>query len=241
MNTRRRASISALLLYLAMTGRAAATIPVVDVSAVRQLLQEVAAWNQQLEGMRLQLAQLQQTRVALTGSRGMDQLMPVPLAARNYLPPDWNGLAGLFAGGGGDASELASATRSQVESSAILAAADVSRLSPALQELLGAERAAVATGQALSRAAYAHSSDRFAALSMLIDKIRATPDAKAIAELQGRIAAEQAMLANEGAKLVALAHLTDAEHMRRDLTRRELVVQGHGTFGMRFQPAPPVP
>jgi P-type DNA transfer protein VirB5 len=230
-----------LFLLIAATNGASAAMPVIDVAAVTRLAQEITAWDEQLQGMRLQLAQLQRTTSALTGSRGMDQLLQVPPAARNYLPIDWTGLAGVTAGGGGIDPVLTRAARTQRDLNAILPAAALAGLPPPLQLMLRNERDAVATTQVLTRAAYAHSSARFVSLSTLIDQIRNTPDAKAIAELQSRIEAEQAMLANEGVKLTALAQVADAERGARDLMRREVAVQSHGAFGSRFQPVPPVP
>ena len=39
--------------------------------------------------MEQQITQLQQTYAAMTGSRGMQLLLPLSAATRNYLPPDW--------------------------------------------------------------------------------------------------------------------------------------------------------
>jgi len=230
-----------LVLLLATSGIADATMPVIDVAAVTRLAQEIKAWDEQLEGMRLQLGQLQRTTSALTGPRGMEQLLRQTPAARNYLPIDWTGLASAVGSGLGIDPALAQAARAQRDSNVVLPAAAVNRLPPPLQSMLRGERDTIAALQAATRAAYAHSSDRFASLSTLIDEIRATPDAKAIAELQSRIEAEQAMLANESAKLAALAQIADAERDARDLMRREAALQSHGAFGSRFQPVPPVP
>ena len=49
------------------------------------------------------------------------------------------------------------------------------------------------------------------------------------------------MLANEAIKLAALAQVADAGREARELARRESVLQNHGAFAARFQPAPPVP
>jgi type IV secretion system protein VirB5 len=235
-------SIAVCLFPLLMTtGTADAAMPVVDIAAVMNLAQEIMDWDEQLQGMRLQLAQMRRTTSALTGSRGMDQLLRQTPAARNYLPTDWAGLAGATGGGGGIDPALARAASAQRDLNAVLPAAALDRLPPPLQSTLRGERDAVAAVQAATRAAYARSSERFASLSTLIDQIRVTPDAKAIAELQSRIEAEQAMLTNEGVKLAALAQVTDAERAARDLVRRELTLQGHGAFGSRFQPVPPVP
>ena len=230
-----------LFLLLVAAGVADAAMPVIDIAALTKLRQEIMDWDEQLQGMRLQLAQLQRTTSALTGSRGMDQLLRQTAAARNYLPTDWVELVGATGGGGGVEPALAGAARAQRNLNAVLPAAALSRLPPPLQSTLREERDAVAAVQAATRVAYARSSERFASLSTLIDQIRATPDAKAIAELQGRIEAEQAMLTNEGVKLAALAQVTDADRAARDLVRHELALQNHGEFRSRFQPVPPVP
>jgi len=75
----------------------------------------------------------------------------------------------------------------------------------------------------------------------LIDRIGTAGDAKAIADLQGRIAAEQAMLANESVKLQTLAYSAEATRVSAEVARREAVIRGHGNFSTRFQPALPAP
>lgn len=235
----RAAAAAALLLLAGATAWAA--IPVVDVGAIDQLLQQVEAWREQLRDMQLQLEQLRQTREALTGARGMEGVLPIALAARNYLPPDWTAVAQLLSGSASAYRELANAVRAQVEANAVLSAEDLARLPATVTGVLADQRDGVATVQALTRAAYARSSDRFAALMALIDAIGGTDDAKAIAELQGRIGAEQAMLANEAVKLVALAQMQDGDRQARELAQRESVVKNHGAFGRRFQPVPPAP
>jgi type IV secretion system protein VirB5 len=226
---------------LLMATPADAMVPVIDVAALTQLIQEVLAWIEQLRSMEMQLTQLKQTYASTTGLRGMEQLLRLSPAARNYLPPDWNSLEAALTGGAMGNPVLASAIRTQVAVNAVLSPTDVTRLSARLQALLASEREAVAGSQTLTRLAYAQASDRFGSLETLIDKIGATPDAKAIAELQGRIGAEQAMLANEGVKLAALAQMSVAESAARDQIRREQVVASHGSFANRFQPTPPAP
>ncbi|MPN49131.1 Type IV secretion system protein virB5 [bioreactor metagenome] len=53
-------------------------------------------------------------------------------------------------------------------------------------------------------------------------KINDTPDPKAIAELQGRIAAEQAMIQNEQTKLQLYAMVAQAEDKIQQQQQREL-------------------
>jgi type IV secretion system protein VirB5 len=220
---------------------AQAMIPVIDIGAITQLFMQVQSWTEQLRGMEQQLGQLQQSYSAITGLRGMDQLLRLSDTARNYLPTDWAALQASLSGTAASYPELTAAVRAQSSANAVLTAADVARFPPALQALLAADRQAVAGGQALNRIAYARSSDRFSSLATLIDKIGATPDAKAIEELQGRIQAEQAMLSNEGLKLSSLAQVTSSDASARELARREQVVANHGNFATRFQPHPPAP
>jgi type IV secretion system protein VirB5 len=231
-------TMAALCAFGLAADPAQAAMPVVDIAAIRQLLQEVSAW-QELRGMAQQITQLRQTYAAMTGPRGMEQLLPLSAAARNYLPPDWAALEATLSGARSTYTDLTAAVRAQVDTNAVLAPADLARFSAPLQALLAEERQAVAGGQAITRAAYARSSDRFVSLATLIDRIGATPDAKAIEELQGRIEAEQAMLTNEGLKLAAFAQIAAAECAARDLVRREQVIANHGAFATRFQPTPP--
>jgi type IV secretion system protein VirB5 len=223
---------------LAMPARA--QFAVFDVAAVNQLVQQMSAWQQQLMSMRLQLQQLQQTHGALTGLRGMEKLLPLTSAERNYLPPDAAGLAATAAGTGSYGA-LSARVNEYVSGNAVLTVPDLARLPPADVTRLVSLRQTIALRQTLMSEAYAHSSERFTTLAVLIDKIAAAPDAKAIADLQARIAAEQSMLQNESAKIATLDHYAEAEREARELATREAVVKGHGRFATRFIPTNPVP
>ena len=233
--------ILALVLGTAMTVDANATIPVIDLAALSQLLQQMNAWQQQLRGMQSQRTQLQQTNQALTGERGMAQLLLQSAAERNYLPTDLSQLGSLATGAGAGYAGLSNSIRVLSASAGSLSAADIARLPAQSRDLLATARLAAAENQAVTSLAYSRSSDRFSQLSTLISTIGATPDLKAIAELQGRIAAEQAMLANEAVKLQSYAYAADAQRGAIDAKTREEIVHGHGSFASRFQPTPPAP
>lgn len=241
MKQRSRNFVLVACVSVALSAPAGATIPVVDVASLQQLVQQMLAWQQQLRGMQSQLAQLQQTRTALTGSRGMDQLLRQSSAERNYLPPDWTAMDALMHGGSGAYDSLARSARELIAANAKITVDELNRMPAWSRAILVAARQSAATQQAFTRLAYEHSSARFAALGSLIDKIGATPDVKAIAELQGRIAAEQAMLANEAVKLQSYGYAADAERASGEAARREAIVHGHGNFATRFQPTPPAP
>jgi len=239
MNTQQRIAMSMVL--LGICGIAEAAMPVIDVAAVRSLAQQVSAWHDQLKAMQLQLAQLQQTHAALTGRRGMERLLPVPVTARNYLPENWSGLASAARGAAASRSGLAGDVTAQVDANSVLSPSDLSRLPPQLVAQLQQNRHWIALEQAVAREAYERSSGRFSQLDTLLNGIATAADEKAIADLHGRIGVEQAMLDNEQIKLAALSQIAVADRNVREQQTREAVIANHGSFATRFQPAMPVP
>src|ERR1700730_17773433 len=93
---------------------------VVDVGAITQLIQEVSYWKQQIQAMSSQPNQLQSTYNAMTGNRGMQNLLPMSPQTRNYLPPDWQGLIATLNGLSGSYRVLATQLNSTLTANAIL-------------------------------------------------------------------------------------------------------------------------
>jgi len=220
---------------------AVATIPVIDFSALAQLAKQVSAWQQQLSAMQQQLQQLQTTNGAITGNRGLGELLPISAADRNYLPLDWTGLQALYEGTSTSHQSLQTMANEIKQTNTILQATDLARLPQTVHSLLAVERGGIAGNQALMRHAYANQSARFADLQTLVTAIGTTTDLKAINELNARIGAERAMLLNESIKIASLAHIASTDSAARELQRRELVMIGHGSFATRFQPVAPIP
>jgi type IV secretion system protein VirB5 len=220
--------------------RAEAAMAVIDVAAIRQLAQQVTSWREQLRGMSNQLVQLQQTHGALTGGRGMEGVLPVAPDARNYLPEEIASLEDLVRRPGRYGG-LAREIERRVRADAVLPDARLAQWSPAERVTLENDREQHARVRALMGEAYAQTSARFDALQQLIDAVGTAPDAKAIADLQGRIAAEQAMLANEHTKLFALQAVAQAEQAAAEARRREQALAAHGRFEARFRPVNPAP
>lgn len=233
--------IAVCLTLIGFCGQTQAAMPVIDIAAVRSLAQQVSAWREQLNAMQMQLAQLQQTRAALTGRRGMERLLPVPLTVRNYLPEDWSGLESAARGSARSGAGLAASVSAQVDSNAILSSTDLRRLPPTIVAQMENSRRSIALEQAVAQAAYARSSARFSELGALLNGIASAVDEKAIADLHGRIGVEQAMLDNEQIKLAALSQIAAADRSAREQQLREAVTSNHGSFTTRFQPAMPVP
>jgi len=196
-------------------------MPVVDVRAIAQMAKE-------LQVLQDQLAQAQQQFESLTGRRGMEQLLSG--VSRNYLPPDWASLEATLRGGQASYSAMTAQMQTALRDVTVLTPEQTARLAPEQLEQLEAARGSVALLQATSREALQTSSQRFASLQRLIDAIPTATDAKAVLDLQARIAAEQAMLQNEHTKLMVLHQAAEAEQRAQEQRARELAISNFGSL-----------
>lgn len=226
-----------LVASIAISPLARAQWAVVDVPATAQLIEEVQSMAQQIAVARNQLQSAQQSFQAMTGDRGMQLLLGS--TSRNYLPANWTQVSGLLQGRGtGGYTALAADARSAMTANAILSPQRLALLSPADQQLIQASRQSSAMQQALSHAALANASDRFASIQSLIAAISTAADQKAILDLQARISAELGMLQNEQTKTQVLYQATQAQESVIRQQAREQEIAGHGVFASRFRPAP---
>jgi type IV secretion system protein VirB5 len=197
---------------------------VIDAPAIVQLIQEVQTMEEQLQTARGQLAQAQQALQTMTGNRGMQQLLSG--TARNYLPSDWAQLPTMSGAPG------------NVSANAILTPQRLTQLPAGAQQWIQATRQWTAVRQAVARQALTNASNRFSDIQSLIAAIPAAADQKGILDLQARISAELGMLQNEQTKLQILGQTSDAQDSMLRQQARELVIDAHGNFASRFQPAP---
>jgi len=212
---------------------------VIDVAAIKQLVEQVNYWKQQITGMQNQLDQLQKTHAALTGDRGMQALLPTSEAQRNYLPPDWAELLKVLDGTSGTYGNLSAAVKAGIDAHKVLSDARLAELGAAERDSVLKARQSASSAAVMAQRAYTNAGQRFAALQSLVNAIGNAPDAKAIADLQGRIAVEEAMLGNEQAKLATLYQAAQAEQWVQAGERREAAIAGHGQFGSRLHPTMP--
>jgi len=210
---------------------------VIDVNAIGQLVQEVATLRQQLQTAEQSLVQQESQVRAMTGSRGMQNLLSG--TNRNYLPPDWTTLASLITQTSGAYQALSQGVQSLIVANAVLTPAQVAQLSPSEQADLNAARQSAALLEATSRAALANTSARFATLQQLIQAIPSATDQKGALDLQARIEAEQAMLENEHTKLQVLDESIAAQSLAQQQTVREEAIAGVGS--LRSLPALALP
>lgn len=228
--------LSALALATAMPAQA--DIPVIDMAAIANLIEQINYWQAQIKAMSNQLVELKQTHEAMTGNRGMEGLLRTSTSERNYLPPNYGEMLRLVDGHTATYAGLASQVKASMAENAVLSDRQMRSLTPESQEAIERGRQSSALLATLAREAYNNTSDRFAALQGLIDAIAASNDIKAIEELQGRVSAEQTMLTNEQTKLQALYQISQSENANHQQRIREQVMSGHGNFAGRFAPSP---
>ncbi|MFU2883525.1 P-type DNA transfer protein VirB5 [Pseudomonas aeruginosa] len=209
-------------LALVIAGTANAQIPVTDgasiANSIQQQIETMAKWKMQYDQMVSQIDQMKQQYQSLTGSRGLGQIMNNP-ALRDYLPSDWQGVydavkTGGYSGLSGRASSIYSQAK-VFDSCAHLTVADQ-------KKLCEARAVKAAQDQAFALDAYDKAKSRLNQIDSLMAKINDTNDPKAIAELQGRIAAEQAMIQNEQTKLQLYAMVAQAEDKIQQQQQREM-------------------
>ncbi len=223
------------VIYLAATSAANAQWAVVDAPAIAQLIKEVQTMEQQLATARNQLDSANRAVQAMTGDRGMAQLMSG--TNRNYLPANYAQLTAAMQGSSAYPG-LASDLRVAMAANSILTPQRLATLSPSQQQEIQSTRQLNAMQQAVSHEALVNTSNRFASIQSLIAAISTARDQKAILDLQARISAEVGMLQNEQTKLQVLYQVTQAQQATLEQQGRERVIDLHGRFETRFQPVP---
>jgi P-type DNA transfer protein VirB5 len=220
----------ACLVGVAITPPSRAQWAVVDVGAITQLIQQVNYWKQQIQAMSSQLNQLESTYNAMTGNRGMQNLLPQTAQQRNYLPTNWQGLVATLNGLSGSYGALSVLLNSTLSTNSILTPAQLARLSPQEQAQLQSSRNSAALMQATSQQALQASSQRFVTLQQLINAIPTATDQKGALDLQARIAAEQVMLQNEQTKVQTLNQALQADERARQQRAQELSISNLGSL-----------
>ena len=207
---------------IAVSSTAFAQIPVTDGASIAQQVaaqvETIAKWKMQYDQMTSQINQMKQQYESLTGSRNLGQILNNS-ALRDYLPNDWQGVYDAVKSGG--YSGLSGRAQSIFEGNKVY---DLCANLADSQQRTHCEAQAVkgAQDKAFALDAYDKAKSRLTQIDQLMAKINDTPDPKAIAELQGRIAAEQAMIQNEQTKLQLYAMVAQAEDKIQQQQQREL-------------------
>lgn len=180
-----------------------------------------ARWAQQVEQMTSQINQMKQQYQSITGSRGLGTIMNNP-ALRDYLPEDWQQVydsvqSGGYAGLSGRAAQIYNDRKVYDACSQFMTT----------QQRTSCQAQAVKPSQdkAFALDAYDAAKGRLRQIDQLMGKINDTADPKAIAELQGRISTEQAMIQNEQTKLQMYQMAAQAEDRLQRQRQREINAQ----------------
>lgn len=221
-------ALTLTVLAVGISSPARAQWAVIDAANLVEATQEVVAWGQQLQGMVQQYDQLVSTYNSITGARGMQLLLPISIAERNYLPANYTQLQGVMNGTSTTYAPLAVQVQSNVQTNAVLTPAQVATLSPQAQSYLNNSRRSAATLAMLSQQTQANASNNFSTQQGLISALGATPDTKASADLAGRIQSEQLMTQTNQIKTQALYQTVEAQQLQNAQTARELSVQSLG-------------
>lgn len=221
-------SIIAVVLLLAVAPAAHAQFAVIDIASVTQLIQQVQTAVQELQTAQSELAQARQSYQAMTGTRGMQNLLSG--TNRNYLPTDVTSLEATLSGSGGTYGALASTVQAAMTTNAVLSPAALASLSTAERNAIMAQRQAVALQEGVSSQALANSSARFVQVQQLISTIGSAQDPKAILDLQARISAEEGMLQAEQTKLQVLYQTLRAQQAAEEQVSREQAIADVGSL-----------
>ena len=216
------------VVLLARVPAAHAQWAVIDVGAITQLVQEVATMREELTTAQAELSQARSEYAAMTGNRGMDQLLAGE--NRNYLPADWAELNAVLEGSGGAYESLASSMQGLINANAVLTPQQVATLSATDQAQLRADRSSTALLQAMTQQALSITSARFTTLEQLIAAIPQATDEKASLDLEDRISAEETMLQNDDIKMGVLYQLARADSEANDERAREQAIADIGSF-----------
>ena len=205
-----RAALAAIGLLAARA--ALANYPVFDATNFGKMVETVRLLQAQVE-------ELQATYKAVSGTRGLGAVFYDP-SLRRYLPEEWAGIydaaaAGRYAGISGSLRDIERAERLG------------GTVAEQLRRIRERSRTSARTDKALGLQAYEGSKARLAQIERLMEQVNLTRDAKGVAEVQARIAVEQAAVANEATKLQLVQMLQQAEErlereQRRELARRLL-------------------
>jgi type IV secretion system protein VirB5 len=164
-------------------------------------IEDIAKYSAQLEQMKLQVQQLEQTYASLNGSTGIGRLFQNP-ALQAVLPADWQGVYsavsnGAYSGISGSVQSILALERTGISGSTLSAQASI----------VNREIQKAAADKAMGQAAYTAATQRLTNLQGLTQQIDMSSSPKQVMDLQARIASEQAAIQNEQTKLQLMGML----------------------------------
>lgn len=206
-----------------------ATAQVNQIQNFAQMLKEYAMLVDQLTEMRRQLSQMEKEYDSVTGSRNLGEILNDP-EFKQYLPDNWKGVYQNIRHQGYDG--LSGTARAMRDASKIFDACEY-LTDPTEKRICNAQAVKPSQDQAFAQDAYQTSTNRVTQIESLMSKINQTSDPKAIAELNARIQAEQAMIQNEQTKIALYQASADAEErilaqQQEEYTAKRIASRNYG-------------
>ena len=221
MNRTLLAGVIVLAIAIQMPAQAQG-IPVIDMANLEQALQNIAAWQRQLQAMQQQYEQQVAQFKSLTGARGFGSILSNPLLQK-YLPLNWQQVyEGVRTG---NMSDVAAAARQQQLIYNCLAQTGQS------QQLCRAQFSATYQIRDIFQKAYDAAVAQFDRISQLQSQINQTDDPKGVAELQARIGTEQTVLQNAMLQAQLGQQLAEAENKLILQQRAEIAHKAYSAGG----------
>lgn len=208
-------AIITLVSSVAFSTNSQAGIPVIDSSNLAQQIQQVAAWAQQYTQMANQITQLQQTYTSITGSRNLGSILTNPLLS-NVVPSDLLTVYGAINSGG--YANISSAAKVIRDAIKIYNCNDRTGQDKTICEALLNTNAQT---QANQQNALTLANQRFAQIQSLQSQINLTTDPKAIAELQARLAVENANIANDANRIALMNQIAQSQQVQAEQAASE--------------------
>ena len=217
MNSRLLAAAAAAAL-VSLSGAARAQVIVYDPTSYAKILQQAQTALNQLQQLKQQVAQGQQVLTSLNQISHVNNLAPsLSLPSLRSFLPDANTFVSASSGNLASLGPLGSAA-------AVIRKAN-QLFTPPAGDPAGADLAAsgnraaldLATGESVGEAGAA----RLTGLQQLQAALDTAPNARAVLDLQARLAAEQAMIANDQMRLQGLAMTQQAQDQLQTQRDRE--------------------
>lgn len=212
----------------------AAQVVVHDPAALAQMLKEAKTALDQLRQMEAQLTEAQKLYESLNQVSNVNELASVlnTPGLRQYLPADAAGFSGGLEGLG-EVGQRAIAIRNANQLYTAPQGGEPTEAEAFYQAALERSGQRAARDMAIGERTYEVSSVRLSGLEALQRSLDTAPNARAVMDIQARIAAEQAMIQNDATRLQGLAMLQDGEQrMELQRDRERVKAQREATKSM---------
>ena len=203
----------------------AGVTPVIDNTLIAQQIKshvaEISKMVEQINHLKMQYDQLQQTYTAMTGTRNLGDVLNNPLL-RNYIPAGWKDVYSSIKDGG--YAGLTGAGKAIRDSNKVF---DICAgiADPTARKACERQTVKAAQDAAFTTEAYDKTKDRLKQIEDLMRMVNTTTDQKGALEAIARLQAEQAMIQNEMTRIQLYKMLAETEEKLIAQQQKEIAHQ----------------